>query len=165
MKIYVGELTKGISEQKEIDLTGTIEDFEIAGDEIKFKTPVGLRGIISNDSGILKLKGIIDFKLESKCHRCLNELNRDFSFKINEQFSNAQSTPEDTFEFKSNEIDLKEMILNVIITNIPMKVLCSADCKGLCSSCGNNLNIKECGCKDEQYDSRMEKLLELKNKL
>ncbi|MGE5474114.1 MAG: YceD family protein [Ignavibacteriales bacterium] len=165
MKISVGDLTKGISEQKEIDLIETIEDFEIAGDEIKLNAPVKIKGAIKKDSGILKLDGTIDFGFELKCHRCLKELKKDFCLRISETFSNAVDIPEDSFRFEGNEIDLSEMVSNVIITNIPMKVLCSEECKGLCSSCGSNLNIEKCSCTHEEYDSRMEKLLELKNKL
>jgi len=163
MKIFVGDLIKGVFEQKEINLSETIEDFEIAGDEIKLTSPVSLKGIIANENGILKLDGMLKLELELKCHRCLKELKTEFSLKINECFSNAESIHEDFYKFSGNDIDLTEMLTDVIITNMPMKVLCEEDCKGLCSYCGDNLNHKECNCKKEDYDPRLEKLRQLKN--
>ena len=165
MRISVMDLIKGVSEQKEIDMSETIADFEIAGDDIKFTSPIRLKGIIKNESGILKLNGTIVLELELKCHRCLKQLKKDFSLKIDESYSNAESIPEDYYKFAGNEIDLTDMVLDVIITNIPMKVLCSVDCKGICSFCGENLNHKECSCKNEDYDPRLEKLRQYKNNL
>ncbi|MGE5329678.1 MAG: YceD family protein [Deltaproteobacteria bacterium] len=165
MKIFVGELTRGILEQKEFEFCERINDLEFAEDGIKLLTPVKLIGIIRNESGILKLNGTMDFKLELKCSRCLKELNKDFSLRVNESFSSAEGIPEDFYKFAGNEIDLTEMVLDVIITSIPMKSLCSEECKGLCSFCGNNLNNKACACKDEDYDPRFEKLRQLKNNL
>jgi len=165
MKISVGDLIRGILEQKEIDICDKIADFEIAGDEIKLITPVSIKGIITNESGILKINGTIDYKLELKCHRCLKEMFKNFKLNINEGFSNAEGVQTDFYKFSDNEIDLTEMVLDVIITSIPMKVLCNEECKGLCSSCGNNLNNKACSCKNEDYDPRFEKLRQFKNNL
>jgi len=163
MKISVGDLLKDIFKQKEINLSETIKDFEIAGDEIKLISPVTLKGIIANESGILKLDGILRLELELKCNRCLKEFKTEISLKINECFSNAESIPEDSYKFSGNDIDLTEMLTDVIITNMPMKILCKEDCKGLCNYCGSNLNHKECSCKNEAYDPRLEKLRQLKN--
>ncbi len=44
-------------------------------------------------------------------------------------------------------LDIDEDIREEILLNFPMKVLCSPDCKGICSGCGVNLNIEKCRCK------------------
>jgi uncharacterized protein len=45
-----------------------------------------------------------------------------------------------------------------------MKKLCSEDCKGLCPSCGKNLNDGPCNCAEEIIDPRWELLQKLKTK-
>lgn len=61
----------------------------------------------------------------------------------------------DTWE---DEINLGEMIWEVLITSLPSSVLCSPDCKGLCTQCGSNLNEGLCGCKTDKVDPRFDVL-------
>jgi uncharacterized protein len=56
-------------------------------------------------------------------------------------------------------VDLKEYLL----ISLPMKNLCSEECKGLCPICGNNLNMKECNCKMEIFNDIWEPLKKLKD--
>ena len=49
--------------------------------------------------------------------------------------------------------DIKELVRDQIILNMPLRVLCSEECKGLCSICGCNLNNQTCDCMSEQYSN------------
>lgn len=62
-----------------------------------------------------------------------------------------------------NIIDLTPDVVDTIRLAIPMKVVCSETCKGLCPSCGVNLNQTACGCSNDTIDPRWENLLKLKN--
>lgn len=162
MKISVGDLTRGFTREKEINLNKSITDFEFAGQGILLISPVNLKGKITNDNGKLKLNGLLEFEIKVKCHRCLKDITRKLSLKFEEKFSNADSIDHECYHFMGNEIDLNEMLLDIIVTSMPMKILCDEGCKGLCCSCGTDLNIKECSCKNENYDPRFEKLLKFK---
>ena len=43
-------------------------------------------------------------------------------------------------------LDLDSLVREQIYLALPMKPLCSPDCRGLCPSCGSNLNIEVCHC-------------------
>jgi uncharacterized protein len=43
-----------------------------------------------------------------------------------------------------------------------MDTLCREGCKGICPSCGQDLNEQSCGCSQESSDPRWEKLRSLK---
>ena len=58
-------------------------------------------------------------------------------------------------------LDITEIIENSIISTLPIKRLCKEDCKGLCSQCGTNKNVKECQCDNFDVDIRLAKLREL----
>ena len=45
--------------------------------------------------------------------------------------------------------------------NVEGKYLCSEDCKGLCSTCGADLNEGECGCSKGNIDPRWSQLLDI----
>ena len=52
-------------------------------------------------------------------------------------------------------LDADQLLYNEILTEWPMKVLCSQDCKGICSVCGQNLNEGTCSCEGQGLDPRM----------
>jgi uncharacterized protein len=43
-------------------------------------------------------------------------------------------------------VDLSGLSREALVLGMPDRVLCSEDCKGLCSQCGADLNESACGC-------------------
>lgn len=163
MKINVSGILKNNQFYQEVDIEEKIEDISINGNNIKFLEPVKLKGILTNESGTLRLKGEIELNIELGCHRCLESFNEIETIMIDERFINSEKELDDYYNFSNNEIDLMPMVMDNIIINLPMKILCNEGCKGLCEICGANKNIKECNCTKEHYDYRFEALLRLKN--
>ena len=64
--------------------------------------------------------------------------------------------------YQGDEIDLSNYIMEQVAISLPVKVVCSEDCKGLCSNCGNNLNFEMCACDKERVDPRFAVLKNLK---
>ena len=48
--------------------------------------------------------------------------------------------------YESEEVDLGPLIREQIILALPTRPLCREECKGLCASCGVNLNLQACRC-------------------
>lgn len=67
----------------------------------------------------------------------------------------------DLFGYDGDEIDLTDLFRERLILAVPYAPLCSAECKGLCSACGNNLNTGECGCDRTPLDPRLAPLRDL----
>jgi uncharacterized protein len=60
-----------------------------------------------------------------------------------------------------SELDLSPYIWETIILNLPEKVLCREDCRGLCPVCGGRRNVCDCGCAADEADPRLEVLKNL----
>ncbi len=120
------------------------------------------------------LKGDIDCKIQLNCDRCLEE----FSFKIKDDFSYVLfltkievSSKHKEFKLKKDDMEidflednilpLKDIIMGQIYLNIPIKKLCSYECKGLCPVCGTNLNLTKCNCENQFNENPFAKLKEL----
>ena len=71
-----------------------------------------------------------------------------------------QAADEESFEGK--QIDLGKILREQVLLALPMDLLCREDCKGLCSSCGKDLNQGECGCVREVMDPRWAALKNIK---
>jgi len=108
------------------------------------------------ESGILHISGRVQAAPLLDCSRCLesfiftvdSELNIDLapvSF-LGTDAEHELGRGELEIEFyKGDEIEPIDIIQEQLLIAIPMVPLHSVDCKGLCSVCGTNLNIKECG--------------------
>lgn len=131
--------------------------------EIKFLTPVSIEGTVTNKKGVFEVEGKGTVKAPMNCDKCLSPVKLDLDFDIFEEFSNTGNLSEQTEAFSKDIISLDAAVIKGISLNIPMKVLFSEDCKGLCQTCGKNLNEGPCGCKINNIDPRFEKLRSLFN--
>ena len=52
-------------------------------------------------------------------------------------------------------LDVDQFVRSELLLNLPMKVLCREDCRGICNRCGANLNYETCGCDRSSPDPRM----------
>ena len=59
------------------------------------------------------------------------------------------------------KLDLEEFCYDEILLSLPTKFLCDENCKGLCPTCGQDLNQGECSCNEKEIDPRLAALAEL----
>jgi uncharacterized protein len=143
---------------------------------IKLIRPVNVVLNLNKSTDHIRITGEIEGSLEVDCHRCL----RTFSFPINEDVDlyliEEDRAPEEdekeldseelTYEFFDGEvIEIDQLIAEQIFLTLPVKVLCSEDCKGICPGCGANLNEEACQCKADNRRSPFAKLESLKRQL
>jgi len=118
--------------------------------------------------------GTLDATLEIPCTRCLTPVDVPVSIEIEETFVPVAdiatgmhlTLPEDadatTLIDEGHLLDLTEVVRQELYVSQPTQVLCREGCRGLCSQCGQNLNISTCDCETPITDSRWAALLSLK---
>ena len=110
------------------------------------------------DKGIWVL-GVLDTGAVGVCSRCLVSFRQSVTVNLDELYyprSDPQSrTPladsllEEGFLIEEHStLDLEEGVRQGIISTLPMKPLCRADCRGICPQCGANGNEQPCDCPD-----------------
>ena len=52
----------------------------------------------------------------------------------------------------SSFFEIGDLVREAVILALPLKPLCSGDCKGLCPVCGADLNRSQCDCVREKTD-------------
>ncbi len=129
----------------------TIENTVCYPDVVDFLKPVKIEGKITNTEGILGMNAKGTTRVTMQCSRCLSPVEVDVEFYLNENFkATGDISEEDFIGFSGDEIDITEIVMDAVHIATPMKVVCDDDCKGLCPSCGKNLNEGDCGC-DNTY--------------
>ena len=111
----------------------------------------------------ISIEGSVSTSLLLQCDRCLEPYSWDLSndFRIFLSLSpltggiDVELSEDDlNLEFiQGNFLELEQVIEEQIILSLPMKTLCSIDCKGLCAICGSNLNVTTCSC-SKKYDRK-----------
>ena len=107
------------------------EDFQVT-------SPVRVKSKILKTSDRVLADTDIDYKYHSYCGRCLEIIEKEGHEHFLFDFP-KQEFPE--------EIDLAEEIRQEVVMDVPLRLLCQENCKGLCGGCGVNLNNEKCKCK------------------
>lgn len=119
-----------------------------------FASPVSVKGSLVNRAGILMLDFSCEFTLAAQCDKCLAEFNRAFSFDFSHIL--VRSVNEDNDEYivtEGDRLDLDDLAGSDILLQLPTKMLCKDDCKGLCMYCGTDLNKETCDCNGQISDT------------
>lgn len=103
--------------------------------------------------GIAVLTDDLSLKINLDCGRCLEKYTatihippteREFYLKKPQDLSDQEDIY--LIDPKKLTLDLREMLRQEILLHFPLIPLCSNHCKGLCSQCGQNLNLSACKC-------------------
>jgi len=106
-----------------------------------------------------------NFKIKIKlaCCRCGEKFSKNINLKNKKTYKFSELT-------KDQKLDILPQINEEIILSIPIKPLCKNNCKGRCQACGQNLNIKKCGCQikiktinNNRPFANLKKMIERKN--
>ena len=144
-------------EQLQVDTSLDFSEEELL-DGYSFSTPVLIKGKIVNRWESVMCDLNAQYTLNLTCDRCLEQFKQDFDSKLEYTLTRAEEDNYSDNEYcvEDGTLDLKEFVMSHILLNLPSKVLCKQDCKGLCTSCGANLNKEQCSCKKENIDPRLE---------
>jgi uncharacterized protein len=121
-------------------------------------------------NGVL-VQGELKAVVTLPCVRCLEPVEAPIEVAVEETFEptidvmTGQSLrPEEEDRAlwidEHHILDLQEVLRQDVLVAIPVHVVCSSDCRGLCPTCGKNLNEGDCDCETEP-DSRWAALQEL----
>ncbi len=155
MILDISKLVKNEGASIDVSTDISFDSLEFNGQNINFTSPMHLQGSIKNINGLLYLTLECSADYTSLCGRCLDPVDSKLDFSIKEVFSKTESENDDIIILDSNEIDLKEIAEQGFYCALPIAVLCSEDCKGLCPSCGVNLNKDTCDCETDDIDPRL----------
>ncbi|AKL95517.1 hypothetical protein CACET_c20700 [Clostridium aceticum] len=169
LKFDLNTIKRGEHEEVHLDFTVDLDNINYYGDVLKVISPIHVLGKVYSVGKKIFLSCNLETELQVHCGRCLKpftyllKTNIDVELVGQEKFKEEEDL-DDTIVYNDNVIDFNEVIKEQIIMNLPMKVVCSENCKGLCKTCGEDLNIEQCQCNQENEDDidpRLAKLKEL----
>jgi uncharacterized protein len=129
----------------------------------------GVAELLGHSFGEIRVRGDLGVKVEAPCDRCLEAV----TFPVANHFdlvyvpaSEAAAGGEEKIDaaevevgyYEGNGILLDDVLREVVLLALPMRLVCAEECKGICPICGQNRNQRECGCHPAATDDRWSQL-------
>jgi uncharacterized protein len=170
---------------QELELRPVHFDVELPVGEIEFDKQIkqisllrakGVAELRNNSLGEVRVKGLLDVRMEAPCDRCLETASLPVEtpfdllyYPADELELGAEEELEeeasDVAYYEGGRLELNDILREVVLLALPMQVVCSDGCKGICPKCGQNRNIQDCGCTTRASDDRWSKLRALRAEL
>jgi uncharacterized protein len=124
----------------------------------------------------IRVLGDFGTQVEVRCARCLEPvlknvsgdfdlLYRPLGVDAGRDESSISEAETEIGYYSGKGIELDDVLREQILLALPLRTICRDDCRGLCASCGQDLNAGPCGCGDHPPDPRWAALADLKDKL
>lgn len=138
----------------------SVEDPDLA-----FSQPLKGRLVFSNQGDVINVDGEFTTTVRTACSRCLEDAEVPLTIPVDEHWpvddvQHPNRPPDEGAELETvigsivhldqgrPILDLDELMRQLIVAEMPIRVLCEEECQGLCPTCGANLNEEECRCED-----------------
>ncbi|HST53351.1 MAG TPA: DUF177 domain-containing protein [Pyrinomonadaceae bacterium] len=124
----------------------------------------------------VSLRGKISAVVEVSCDRCVADVRVPLEVEFDTAFipreraaseiENVELLTEDMglAAYEGGAIDLDELVREQILLALPSRRICREDCKGLCPTCGTDLNAGACSCEQGEVDPRWSALADWNDK-
>ena len=118
----------------------------------------------------IRFRGHLGTKVESTCARCLVKVEipveSDFDLTYQPMAAIAREedvqVPAEDLEvgfYTGPGIEVADVVTEQVNLFMPMQVVCSPECRGLCPVCGANRNLEACKCSEAPSESPFASLL------
>jgi uncharacterized protein len=170
---------------QELELRPVQFDVELPAGEIEFDGRLrqgsslhanGTAELVNSIIGEIRVQGNLTATMEAPCDRCLETaaipVDRPFDLRYYpaEQLETAgeDEIDEDASEvayYEGSHLELNDILREVVLLAMPMQLVCSEACKGICPTCGQNRNLQDCRCTAKTADDRWSKLMAFRAEL
>lgn len=149
MRFLVSEIrdSKVIEREESInaqDLIGTPPAFVSFRHPVKSKVQARLTG-----DGEIVFSGHVTTVITHQCGRCLEYFDKPADLRFQQVVTPDQP-----------EVEMNGEIRETLLIDLPVRAICRENCKGICPTCGKNLNNGSCACPAAPADSRWNALKE-----
>ena len=130
-----------------------LDALRVVGSTVPARSEVAVDALLEwvND-GVLA-SGTATAPWEAECRRCLAPVRGEVTAEFRELFEQDWREG-DSYPLKGDRIDLAPLAREALLLELPMAPLCRDGCKGLCPTCGADLNNGPCGCPAGDRDPR-----------
>ncbi|MEY2996385.1 MAG: hypothetical protein RLZZ39_1210 [Actinomycetota bacterium] len=159
------ELLRRPGSHKAVSVDVPPEDIDLGDEErLSADDEISIELMCESTTDAVVVSGTIRVATRGVCRRCLRDVEGELTIGVHETYQETRTDP-DAFPIENDQIDLRPMIRESVLLDVPEAPLCRPDCPGLCPVCGADLSTESCSCVIETLDPRWSALSELRDSL
>jgi uncharacterized protein len=136
----------------------TVADWGLELSRLAPGEPLEAEVSLEGASGGVFVTGGVSGVAEHTCHRCTTVWRDAFEVRLAEML---ETDPEAEYPLDGDVADLEAPIRDAVLLALPLVPTCRPDCRGLCATCGADLNTGACPGHEEESSSPFAGLREL----
>lgn len=139
----------------QVEIEGAIapDDPIWEGTGLAFTQPVTTELVAQSVGEGILVRGTIHAELAQECRRCLGDVRQTVNDSIDLLFEPLTGEEREALSGevyplpdRGDQVDLRPALREQLLLRVPEFVVCDDACKGLCPSCGGDLNRSRCDC-------------------
>jgi uncharacterized protein len=152
------------------------DDLPFDEDRARLVGETAVNGRASRHGEEVRVEGKIGSQVELACDRCLRPVAGPLEVEFRESFMpqalDAEARDERELHrddlhlsiYEGDAVDIDELVREQLLLALPSRFVCREECKGLCLTCGADLNEGSCECPKGEIDPRWAALEEFKSR-
>lgn len=164
------------AEGLQLTCTAQPEELQLEPDDARVAGDLELELAIAKAGRAVHVDGTLTGTFVRQCVRCLKDYDEPIRIPFTADYrgEEAPAKPQpkrtkpcddedesdaaledesETYALVEDRLELAEMLREQVILATPMQPLCREDCRGLCQTCGQDLNERRCDCPEERRES------------
>lgn len=148
-----------------VDLPAGAIDFDSGISQRSALHAEGTAKLLNQLLGEIRVSGKLSVSVDGTCDRCLGaasfSIDKDFDlvYVPSDQASGAgaeeiHGAAIEIGFYEGDGLELNDVLREIVLLALPMRLVCSEACKGICPVCGQDRNVRECECRTEAADER-----------
>jgi len=157
----------------QVDIPAGKIDFDSKLNQASDLHAEGTASLVNQALGEIRVEGDLRIETSTVCDRCLEAIQLPIQSQFDLVYMPAGEVPEggeDEIDetavevgfYEGNGLELDDVLREVVLLALPMQIVCSEACKGICPVCGQNRNQRECHCQTKAADDRWNSLKSLR---
>jgi uncharacterized protein len=165
--VPITTLRRSIGNRRTEHRHARIGRLKVADSSVEADDYVDADAILDAVDGGVEVTATIAAPWHGECRRCLKPVGGTLRAEVREMYRpraarEAVDEDEETYPLSGEQLDLRPLVRDTILLDLPIAPLCRPDCQGLCPTCGADLNDGPCSCPRPAGDPRWAVLDSLK---
>jgi uncharacterized protein len=157
--VPVTSLRRQVGARREEWRAGPVGELTVASSVVPASAEVVADVRLDSISGGIEVAASIRAPWLGECRRCLRPIDGELCCEVRELYRpraehEAPDADEETYPLSGDHLDLRPLVRDALLLELPLAPLCRENCRGLCPTCGADLNRGSCGCPPAANDQR-----------
>jgi uncharacterized protein len=128
-RIDVAELRRALASRRTLRREAPMADLAVGSTFVPEDQPIEVGLELESVSNGVMAAGVIRAPWEGECRRCLDIVRGTLEVEVRELFS-TEGDPDEVYRLDGDELDLRPMVRDAVVLNLPQTPLCRPDCRG-----------------------------------